>query len=136
MRHLVPTNPDAYLNLASAYLSSGQAKEAAIALLETVIIDGNRQEVIQPLADIYRKLDRGGCAIITTEGQPRINAECAIVHDHVCAAFTDLRRTLLDAKQFDLARRITQNAVQLYHCSPEGVQPDNPNQLNPTHTTS
>ena len=125
MRHLVPTNPDAYLNIGSVYLASGQASEAAISLLEAVILDGNRKEALQPLVEIFRRIDHQDCAIILSEGQSRLNADCAVVHDHICSAQSDLVQALIEAKQFDLARRIAQNAEQKYHCPPKRFEQQN-----------
>ena len=122
MRHLVPTSPDAYLNIASVYLSSGHASEAANSLMEAVILDGNCKDALQPLLDIFRRLDHKGCAIAMSEGQPRLNADCPIVHDHICSALSELTRVLLDAKQFDLAQQMAQNALQKYRCWPEHLE--------------
>ena len=122
MRHLVPTNPDAYLNIASVHLASGHAAAAAISLIQAVILDGTRKEALQSLLEIYRQIDHEGCAVVMSEGQPRLNADCALVHDHICSAQSDLARVLIEAKQFDLARRMAQNAVQKYRCPPELFQ--------------
>jgi len=122
MRHLVPNNSDAYLDIASVYLSSGHASEAIVPLMEVLLLDGSRKDALQSLIDILHRMDHEGCAVVTSEGRPRLNADCALVHDYVCAALSDLARVFTDAKQFDLAQRMTQNAVQKYRCSPADLQ--------------
>jgi tetratricopeptide (TPR) repeat protein len=127
MRHLAPTNPDAYLNIASVYLSTGHASEAAVALMEALILDSNRKDALQPLIDIFHRIDHDNCSVVLSEGQPRLNADCPVVHHIICSAVADLARVFTDAKQFDLARRMSQNAQQKYLCSPEN--PKQPAQL-------
>ena len=128
MRHVVPTNPDAYLDIASVYLSSGHASEAAISLMEALLLNGNRKDALEPLLNILHRIDHEGCAVLTVEGEPRLNADCPMVHDYICSAESDLVRVLADAKQFDLAQRMAQNAVQKYYCPPERFeQPSRPN---------
>jgi protein O-mannosyl-transferase len=122
MRHLAPTNPDAYLNIASTYLTMGRVIEAAVALMQVLIVDSNRKEPLQPLLDIYRQIDHQGCAVISPEGQPLLNADCPLVHDHICAAEAGLVHIFTEAKQFDLAARMAQNAREKYHCPLELLQ--------------
>ena len=122
MRHLSPTNPDAYLNIASIYLSGGHAEEAAVFLVQALLIDSGREEALRALADIYRQIDPNGCAVIMSEGKPRLNADCAIVHNHLCSSSYGLAQVFIETKQFDLARQMEQTAVRNYHCPAELFQ--------------
>jgi hypothetical protein len=56
------------------------------------------------------------------EGKPRLNMDCPIVHDHMCSAYLGLVQVFLETKQYDLAKRTEDNAVQTYHCHPEPFQ--------------
>jgi tetratricopeptide (TPR) repeat protein len=118
MRHLSPTNPDAYISLASVYIAKGQAEDAAIALLQTLLLDSNRQEAIRLLIEIYRQTDPNGCAIAygQNQTQPKLNADCPIVHRHICAAYRELIKVFLEAKQFDLAKETKKSALKSYNC--------------------
>jgi len=66
MRHLAPTNPDAYLSIASVYLSTGHPEEAGISLLQALLLDSNRAEALRLLVDIYHQIDHEGCSIVMT----------------------------------------------------------------------
>jgi hypothetical protein len=131
---LAPTNPDAYLNIASIYLSGGHAEEAAVFLVQALLIDSGREEALRALADIYRQIDPNGCAVIMSEGKPRLNADCAIVHNHLCSGSYGLAKLFVETKQFDLARQMEQTAVRNYHCPTELFQQLMPNQLTTTST--
>jgi tetratricopeptide (TPR) repeat protein len=131
MRHLVPTNPDAYLSIASVYLSSGHAEEAGISLLQALLLDSGRTQALRLLVDIYRQIDREGCAVIINQGQPRLNLDCTIVRNHICSAYYGLIQAFLEAKDRglrDRAKDARQNAVQNYRCPPESFQQLFPNQ--------
>jgi len=119
MRHLAPTNPDAYLGLASVYLGRRQFDQAAIPLLQTLILDGTRQEAMQSLVEVYRQVDREGCSIEFTHGEPRLNPKCRIVRDNTCQAYADLIQTLVNAKQPEAAQQARQQAIQTLNCSTE-----------------
>jgi tetratricopeptide (TPR) repeat protein len=122
MRHLAPTNPDAYLSIASVYLSTGHAEEAGIALLQALLLDGSRTQALRLLADIYRQIDKEGCAVIMNQGEPRLNLDCAIVRTHICLAYYGLIRVFLETKDPELHQKAVeaeQNAEHNYRCSPD-----------------
>jgi tetratricopeptide (TPR) repeat protein len=119
MRHLAPTNPDAYLSIASVYLSTGHPEEAGISLLQALLLDSNRQEALRLLVDIYRQIDRDGCSIVMQQGQPRLNSDCPLVHGHICSAYSGLVQVFQETRQFDLAKQTRTTAIQNYHCPPE-----------------
>jgi len=122
MRHLAPTNPDTYLSIASVYLATGHAEEAGISLLQALLLDSGRTQALRLLVDIYRQIDHEGCAVTMDSGQPRLNLDCAIVHNHICSAYYGLVQVFLETKQPDLARQTKQNALQNYHCPSEPFQ--------------
>ena len=131
MRHLAPTNPDAYLSIASVYLASGHPEEAGISLLQALLLDSGRTQALRLLVDIYRQIDHEGCAVIMNPGQPRLNLDCAIVRNHICSAYYGLVQVFLETKQYELAKQTKQNAIQNYHCTPDLFQ-----QLLPDATTT
>ena len=117
MRHLAPTNPDAYLSVASVYLSTGHAEDASISLLQALLLDSGRTQALRLLVDIYRQIDREGCAVIMNPGQqPRLNLDCVLVRNQICSAYYGLVQVFLETKQYDLARQSKQTALQNYHC--------------------
>lgn len=119
MRHLAFANPDAYLSIASVQLSLGRLEEAAISLIQTLLLDNSRQESLRLLADLYRQIDREGCAVVLAQGQPRLNVDCRIVARHMCEAYRGLVDVFVKAKQYGLARDTRNTAVQQYKCDPK-----------------
>jgi tetratricopeptide (TPR) repeat protein len=129
MRHLAPTNPDSYLSMASVYLSSGHSEESVTTLLQALLLDSGRVEALRLLVDVYRQIDKEGCAVVFAQGQPRLNADCALVRNNICAAYLGLTQVFLETKQYPLAVQTKQNALQNYHCPPEPFNqliPDRP----------
>jgi len=128
-RHLSPTSTDIYLNIASLHLAQNEPEQAAVSLVQTLLLDSNRKEALNALTDIYHNIDKEGCAVAMTGGQPRLNADCAIVHNHLCSAALDLVKIFQEAKQFDLMKQMAHAALETYHCPPElfqNVVPNNP----------
>ncbi|MGD1019669.1 MAG: DUF1736 domain-containing protein [Verrucomicrobiia bacterium] len=137
MCHLAPTNPDSYLSIASVYLATGHAEEAAVSLLQALLLDGSRTQALRLLAEIYRQIDREGCAVVTNQGEPRLNQDCAIVRNHICSAYYGLIQLFLESKDPDLRQKAIeaeQNAVRSYHCPPDAFKKLFPNQ--PTTVSS
>jgi tetratricopeptide (TPR) repeat protein len=137
MRHLSPTNPDAYLSIASVYLATGHAEEAGISLLQALLLDGSRTQALRLLADIYRQIDKEGCAVIMSQGEPRLNLDCAIVRSHICSAYYGLIQAFLETNDQELHRKAgeaVQNALNNYHCPPDAFKKLIPSQ--PTTVSS
>ncbi len=132
MRHLAPTNPDSYLSIASVYLATGHAEEAGVSLLQTLLLDGSRTQALRLLTDIYRQIDKEGCAVVMNQGEPRLNQDCAVVHNHICSAYYGLIQVFLETNDRDLHQKAIdaeQNAVRNYHCPPDAFKkllPDRP----------
>ena len=138
MRHLAPTNPDSYLSIASVYLATGHAEEAGVSLLQTLLLDGSRTQALRLLTDIYRQIDKEGCAVVMNQGEPRLNQDCAVVHNHICSAYYGLIQVFLETNDRDLHQKAIdaeQNAVRNYHCSPDAFKkllPDRPSTVSLT----
>ncbi len=118
-QHLVPNNPDIYLNIGRAYLAMGQKEDAAVALLQTYLLDNSRRDVGGQLLELYRDLDRDNCAIIGVDNKSQLNLGCPIIRRHVCLAYLGLTRVFIEAKQEALARQFKDIAIKNYSCAPE-----------------
>jgi tetratricopeptide (TPR) repeat protein len=119
MRHLTPANPDAYLSIASAHLSANRLEEAAVSLIQTLLIDNNRQEAMRLIVEIYRQIDKNNCAVLNTPTGPALNSDCAIVRSNMCAAFAGLSKVFLDNRQKQIATSTAQTAISTHKCPPE-----------------
>ncbi|MCG3149708.1 MAG: hypothetical protein PCFJNLEI_03173 [Verrucomicrobiae bacterium] len=121
MQHLAPTNPDAYLSIASVHITSGRNEEAAVTLLQALLLDSNRQEALRLLVEIYRQIDKDGCAVIFSPSHPvpQLNADCQLVKTHICYAYAGLSQIFQRAKQTGLAASTRDNATKNYKCPAE-----------------
>ncbi len=121
MRHLSPTNVDAYLNIADVLMRAGHTEEAVIALIQALLIDSNRKDALQTLVGIYRQIDKDGCAVVypSAASQPALNRDCPLVYRHICAAYAGLTQIFAEAKQWSLARQTRDGAIKTYGCPRE-----------------
>lgn len=79
-----PLDPMSYRTMAAALLTERRADEAAVTLMTGFMLTGN-VDLRSGLIDLYRGgLDPNGCAL-RPDGTS-LNAECAPVRRHVCAA--------------------------------------------------
>ncbi len=118
MRHLAPNNPAAHVALARAYTETGELENASRSALAAVALDPGRQEAWQLLLDVYRKRDAAGCAVVVAHGGAQLDFGCATVHADACAAYRDLVRLYLDARQPALAGQLRRRAVGERGCAP------------------
>lgn len=116
MRHLSPLNADAHLSIASVFLAANDLNQAAVALIEALLLDNSRQEALRYLIEIYRQIDTQQCAVDRTQGQPKLDISCPLVKQHMCAAHLDLVRSLVAAKQSEYATQTRKSAVEQYQC--------------------
>jgi tetratricopeptide (TPR) repeat protein len=85
-QRLDPASAESYRQLSAAYLVSGRADDAAVALVEGSLVTSN-QELRQEVLDLYRRgLDTQGCATIPGPYGLAVNPSCAMVRKHLCLA--------------------------------------------------
>jgi tetratricopeptide (TPR) repeat protein len=114
---LQPASPILYVDIAAAYSSLEDNRQAAIALVAGLILNPHDVTIEAGLDAVYRQLAPTGCAIVRTGGMPRFNAACPLVHEHVCLAYESLVRLFVDIKQEDVADRLKTAAVGTLGCS-------------------
>jgi hypothetical protein len=122
MRHLAPANPAAHLGVARAELARDRPTDAAVALVQALALDPRRQEPRRLLADVYARLDPGGCALVAADGPLRLDPSCPRVQADLCRAYEGLFVLHLDAKQAALADRFAERAVSDYGCPADGFR--------------
>jgi len=120
MRHLIPTSPDACISLATVSLAENKQDDAAVSLLQALLLDNGRQDVLNAIIDVYRKIDLTGSAVTVSPGLTqsqllRLNADSPIVRRHLCAAYIELIRTLVEARQYEIAQNTYQSAIATYN---------------------
>lgn len=116
MRHLSPLNADAYLSIASVFLAANDLNQAAVPLIQALLLDNTRQEALRYLVEVYKQIDKQGCAVDRSFAQAKLDISCPIVKQHMCTAHLGLVEVLVAAKQFEFAAQTKQSAIQMYQC--------------------
>jgi hypothetical protein len=108
--------------LAKAYRAEGDDERAAIALHEGLILNPDRRSLLSDLADLYRRIDPNGCAVVTAGNRLALNRKCPLVENSACTAARNVmdlyRRT---GRQAD-ADRLRETATGDWAC-PAGTFP-------------
>jgi hypothetical protein len=115
-RKLDPANPDVYLQLSAVHLAGKRAEDAAITLMEGVLVTkdpGLRAELV----NLYRNgLDTKGCALMPGADGPALNPLCEAVHRHLCAASAGTIHIRLESGRRDLAEDMRSSALRDFGC--------------------
>ena len=120
-RRLDPANTEIHHQIAAILRDQGRAEEAAVALMEGVLVTadtGLRNELLR----LYQGgLDRSGCATMPIQGNTALNPACDTVHRHLCEAAVGTIRLRLETGRPDLAETMKQNALKEFHCTAESL---------------
>jgi tetratricopeptide (TPR) repeat protein len=115
-RALAPTDPTIYLRMADILLAADRKEEAAVALVEGLMLTGDRN-VMEALRNLYRSgLGPKGCAITQSANGPSLNAACESVHRHLCVAPADMMRAYLQMRRPEPAAHLKTTALIDYGC--------------------
>ena len=107
MRHLEPTEPEAYTRIASAQLARGQLEDAAVSLLQCIVIAPQRNDAWQSLIQIYRQLNRESVpAVEVIEGSPRLREDNKLVRQHLIRAYSELIQIARSSERPDMLRNM------------------------------
>jgi tetratricopeptide (TPR) repeat protein len=122
-----PLSAQAYRQLAALLLAQGRADEAAVTLVQGVIVTadmGLRDELL----DLYKQgLDREGCAILPRGAYERaINPACGIVRRHACSAIPAALRLYARMNRRDLVEQVKTIARRDFACPLGEIPPDTP----------
>jgi tetratricopeptide (TPR) repeat protein len=116
MRRLAPANPNAYWATARAELATGALDAAAISLRQALILRPDDREAWRTLADLYPRLEGGGCAVIREASGARLDPGCPRVRRDACAAIAGLAAAYGRAGQPALARQLEDAGRQRWGC--------------------
>jgi protein O-mannosyl-transferase len=116
-RMLNPDVVDSYLQMAQALAPQNRKDEAALALVEGVLVSGS-QNLLQPLGVLYKYgVDPEGCGIKQIGGGAMLNNQCAAVHKEICDGSAELIRLYRQALRPEPAAAIRSRAVEQFGCS-------------------
>ena len=113
-RQLEPNEADSYMKMATIQLAQRKYDDAAVTLIECILIDPSRKEVWQTLAQLYSSANVQG-AVISPDGvNVRLNLGNPVVRDNLCSAYRDFIRIFRRAHRDQMAQEARKAAVQRY----------------------
>jgi tetratricopeptide (TPR) repeat protein len=115
-RHLNPNDPVAYFSIASAQDALGQFEDAAVSLLQCVILDPQRLDAWQSLMAIDSQINHEPIpAIVETEGRFQIREDNMLVRKQLLYASAGLMKTAQSSNSPDMWRKAHDVAVNRYN---------------------
>jgi tetratricopeptide (TPR) repeat protein len=121
-RMLDPDLPDSYLLMAQALAPLNRKDEAALALVEGVLVSGS-QNFLTPLGVLYKYgVDPEGCGIKQTRSGAMLNNQCAAVHKEICAASAELIGLYKQNLHADSAAAVKSRAVEQFSCAADELE--------------
>jgi tetratricopeptide (TPR) repeat protein len=115
-RHLDPSDPAVYVSIASAQDALGQVEDAAVSLLQCVILDPQRLDAWQSLMAIDSQINHEPIpAIEQTNGRLQIREDNTLVRKQLLYAYAGLMKTAQSSNRPDMWRNAHDVAVNHYH---------------------
>jgi tetratricopeptide (TPR) repeat protein len=122
MRQLDPNNPAAYAQMAAAQRALGQVEDAVISLTQCVIVDPQRGDAWQSLAEIYSQINRDGVpAVQVSDGRPYMLEENKLVRQYLLYAYQGFMRIARASTRSEMFREAHDTAVNRYHFDPKAL---------------
>ncbi|WP_428937262.1 tetratricopeptide repeat protein [Fontivita pretiosa] len=114
-RQLDPADIDPYLKIATVQLAQQRYDDAAVTLVQCILLDSARQEVWQTLIQLYGMAgERGLGTIVQENGQFKLNVSHPMVREHLCNAYREFVRVFRQAKRWQMAEDARKVAVDRY----------------------
>jgi tetratricopeptide (TPR) repeat protein len=114
-RHLNPSDPMVYFSIASAQDALGQAEDAAVSLLQCVILDPQRRDAWQSLMAIDSQINHEPIpALQETDGRLQIREDNMLVRKQLLYAYAGLMNTAQSSNSSDMWRNAHDVAVNHY----------------------
>lgn len=95
-------------------LAMGEPQQAAVPLLEGLVLNPNSTRLASDVVEIYRQKAPDTCAI--SKGTNNINLECPLVHDQLCAASRNIAVSYAAAGRQAKAAETARTAIQSLAC--------------------
>ena len=107
-----------YRQMADLFLMQQQGDEAAVALIEGMLITSDLS-LRWDLVRLYgSSTDPANCTLVPDPNGPAINQQCPIVRDHMCAAAPDVLMALIYMGRRQEALKTKQAFMSDYQCAP------------------
>jgi tetratricopeptide (TPR) repeat protein len=117
-QRLAPQDFRMYRQMADLFLMRQQGDEAAVALIEGMLITSD-PSLRSDLVRLYgSSTDPANCTLLPDPNGPAINQQCPIVRDHMCAAAPDVLMALIYMGRRQEALETKQAFMSDYQCAP------------------
>ncbi len=121
-RLLSPQTPDAYIVMGKTLILSNRKEDAAVALMEGLLVTGD-PKFVPLLQSVYQSgLDPQGCAFTQTAKGPFLNNSCEPVHKAICKASSELMTFFGQTQHQSLADAAKNKALLQFKCSSDELQ--------------
>ena len=84
--------PEFFEDMSAAWRALGDPRQAAITLIEGLLVDKSQTKLASQLVQLYRQTDPASCAITDAGGALSLNLECPLVHEQVCTAVRNVKQ--------------------------------------------
>jgi len=110
--------PEFFEDMSDAWRVMGDPRQAAIVLIEGLLVDNSYTKLASELVELYRQTDPGSCAVRDAGGALSLDPACPLVHDQVCTAFRNVKQLYMRMGQEPMAVSTGQRAVSEAGCPP------------------
>jgi protein O-mannosyl-transferase len=116
-RSLDPSKIQPYIIMGQTLAYDGHKEESAIALVEAMLLSGQRS-ILGMLDALYRSgVDREGCAMTQNANGTVLNNSCAVVHDETCRAWSEIIQLNLQNNHQGVADEMRSRAIERFGCT-------------------
>jgi tetratricopeptide (TPR) repeat protein len=115
--------PEFFEDMSDTWRVMGDPRQAAIVLIEGLLVDNSDTKLASELVELYRQTDPGSCAVRDAGGALSLDPACPLVHDQVCTAFRNVKQLYMRMGQEPMAVSTGQRAVSEAGCPPSESSP-------------
>jgi tetratricopeptide (TPR) repeat protein len=108
--------PEFFEDMSDAWLVMGDPRQAAIVLIEGLLVDNSYTKLASELVELYRQTDPRSCAVRDAGGALSLDPACPLVHDQVCTAFRNVKQLYMQMGQEPMAVGTARRAVSEAGC--------------------
>lgn len=106
------TDPDNFARLGMIHFQNRNYEDAAIAMIQSVLLDSNRRDVWQYLPRAYAELNAPGAIISGPGGRWQLNSADRTLNQHMFEAYRRYIRIFLRAQKYQLADETLEGAIK------------------------
>jgi tetratricopeptide (TPR) repeat protein len=110
-----PLAPQAYREIANVFVAQDRIDDAAVALIEGLLITGD-DALKSDLLHLYGSALTNTCALIAGPEGPALNPACEMVHQQFCAASVEAVKAAMESESWDVARQRKKRYLHDYGC--------------------